>query len=145
MNQVPEQRVSRNYVKRNREVQEFIREVQYSGGVINTALFLAAAKGIVLAEDANMLPKNGGYLNLTRNWAKRLLSRMGLVKCKVTTIVKITAEIFEDVKVQFLTDIETVSMLEDIPKDQVINWDQTVVKLVPVSNWTQEVQGTKRV
>jgi len=26
-----------------------------------------------------------------------------------------------------------------------INWDQTAVKYVPVSNWTQEVKGTKRV
>ena len=57
--------------------------------------------------------------------------------------MKITAEVFEDLKVQFLTDIETVSMLEDIPKDLVINWDQTAVKFVPVSNWTQEVKGWK--
>ena len=92
-----------------------------------------------------MLSQNGGYLNLTRGWAKRLLSRMRLVKCKATTTVKITAEIFEDLKVQFLTDIETVSMLKDIPKDLVINWDQMAVKFVPVSNWTQEVKGTKRV
>ena len=127
------------------QVQEFIREVRSSGGVVNTAITLAAAKGIVLAKDANMLSQNGGYLNLTRDWAKRLLSRMGLVKRKATTTVKITAEIFENLKVQFLTDIETVSMLEDIPKDPVINWDQTAVKFVPVSNWTQEVKGTKRV
>ena len=127
------------------QVQEFIREVRSSGGVVNTAITLAAAKGIVLAKDANMLSQNGGYLNLTRDWAKRLLSRMGLVKRKAITTVKITTEIFEDLKVQFLTDIETVSMLEDIPKDLVINWDQTAVKFVPVSNWTQEVKGTKRV
>ena len=36
-------------------------------------------------------------------------------------------------------------MLEDIPKDLVINWDQTAIKFVPVSNWTQQVKGTKRV
>ena len=126
-----------------RQVQEFIREVRSSGGVVNTPITLAAAKGIVLAKDANMLSQNGGYLNLTSEWAKRLLSRMGLVKCKATTTAKITAEVFEDLKVQFLTDIETVSMLEDIPKDLVINWDQTAVKFVPVSNWTQEVKGWK--
>ena len=31
-------------------------------------------------------------------------------------------------------------MLEDIPKDLFINWNQAA----PVSNWTQEVKGTKR-
>ena len=70
---------------------------------------------------------------------------MGLVKCKATTTVKITAEVFEDLKVLFLTDIETVSMLEDVPKDLVINWDQMAVKFVPVSNWTQEIKSTKQV
>ena len=70
---------------------------------------------------------------------------MGLVKCKATIKVKITAEVFEDLKVQFLTDIETVSMLEDIPKYLIINWDQTAVKFVPVSNWTQEVKSAKQV
>ena len=64
---------------------------------------------------------------------------MGLVKRKASTM-KITAEVFEDLKVQFLTDIETVSMSEDIPKDLDINWNQ----MAPVSNWTQEVKGTKR-
>ena len=127
------------------QVQEFIREVRSSGGVVNTAITLAAAKGIVLAKDANMLSENGGYLNLTSDWAKRLLSRMGLVKRKATTTVKTTVEVFEDLKVQFLTNIETVSMLEDIPKDLVINWDQTAVKFGPFSNWTQEVKGTKQV
>ena len=55
--------------------------------------------------------------------------------------MKITAEVFEDLKVQFLTDIETVSMSEDIPKDLVINRNQTA----PVSNWTQEVKGDKEI
>ena len=99
------------------QVQQFIREVQASGGVVNTALTLAATKGIVLAEDANLLSENGGYLNLTSDWAKRLMSRMGLVKCRATTT--------------------------GIPKDLVINWDQTAVKYVPVSNWTQEVKDPK--
>ena len=62
-----------------------------------------------------MLRQNGGYLNLTREWAKRLLSRMELGKHKATTTVKITAEVFEELKVQFVTEIEAVSMLEDIP------------------------------
>ena len=33
----------------------------------------------------------------------------------------------------------------DIPLDLIINWDQTAIKYVPVSNWTQEVKGSKRI
>ena len=32
-----------------------------------------------------------------------------------------------------------------IPLDLVVNWDQTSSKLVPVSNWTMEIQGTRQV
>jgi len=35
--------------------------------------------------------------------------------------------------------------MEEIPPDMIINWNQTAIKYVPVSNWTQEQQGSKRV
>ena len=36
-------------------------------------------------------------------------------------------------------------MLEDIPIELVINWDQTGIYYVPVSNWTMAKEGEKRV
>ena len=71
------------------QVQEFIGEIRSYSVVVNNAIILAVAKGIVLAKDANMLSQNGGYLSLTRDWAKRLQSRMGLVKREATTTVKL--------------------------------------------------------
>ena len=59
------------------QVKGYIREIQASGGVINMSITLAASKGIVLGKDANVLAENGGYLDLTRDWAKRLIPRMG--------------------------------------------------------------------
>ena len=125
------------------KLKEYIKEIRASGGVVNTAITLAAAKGIVMAKDANILVENGGYLNLTKDWAKRLMARMGLVKRKATTVLKVTPEEFADLKEQYLTDIETISKFEAIPKDLIINWDQTAVKYVPVSDWTKEVKGAK--
>ena len=52
------------------QVKEYIREIRASGRVVNTAITLAAAKSIVFGKDANMLAENGGYLDLTRDWAK---------------------------------------------------------------------------
>jgi len=52
------------------QIWEFIRETRESGCVVNTRVTLAAATGIVMAKDANMLAENGGYLNLTKDWAK---------------------------------------------------------------------------
>ena len=35
--------------------------------------------------------------------------------------------------------------MEDIPTDLVINWDQTGIHYVPVSNYTMEKEGSKRI
>ena len=46
-------------------------------------------------------------------------------------------------QVQRNLDIETAAKLKDIPPELVVNWDQTAVKYVPVSSWTQEKKGAK--
>jgi len=33
--------------------------------------------------------------------------------------------------------------MKDLPKDLVINWEQTSMKIVPSSSWTMEKHGTK--
>lgn len=35
--------------------------------------------------------------------------------------------------------------MEDIPKESVINWDQSAMKIVPSSSWTMKKHGTERV
>ena len=56
---------------------------------------------------------------------------------------KASPEEFEEVKLQFLEEIKTTAKLKDIPPELVINWDQTAVKYVPISSWTQEKKGAK--
>ena len=35
--------------------------------------------------------------------------------------------------------------MEEIPKDLILNWDQTAVNYVPVSNWNMAKEGSKKV
>ena len=42
-------------------------------------------------------------------------------------------------------DIKAVVEMAEIPKDLIVNWDQTSIKYVPVSEWTMEKVGSKRV
>ena len=48
-------------------------------------------------------------------------------------------------KQQFLLDIKAIVELEEIPSDLIINWDQTGINYVPVSQWTMDKKGSKRV
>jgi len=91
--------------------------------------------GVISSYDTNLLAENGGLINITKDWAKWLLGRMGLVKRRGTTKAKINPLVFEALKQQYLVDIRTKVYMEDIPADLIINWDHTGLKYMSVSNY----------
>ena len=125
-------------------MQAYLISLCEAGGVVNTSIAIAAAMGIVRRHDSNLLAVNGGHIILTKHWAQYLLQRMGYVKRKASSKAKITVENLASLKEQYLLDIRGVDM-EEIPKDLILNWDQTAVHYVPVSNWTMAVEGSKKV
>ena len=100
-------------------------------------------KGIVRSKDRSLLAVSGGHIALTKSWSKHLLERMGFVKRRSSLKAKINTEDFASVKSQFLFDTTIVEM-EEIPHYLVINWDQTGIHYIPVSSWTMEKEGAKR-
>jgi len=70
---------------------------------------------------------------------------MRFVKHKASTGVKVDSEVFKELQGQYLSDIRSVVKMENVPPDLIINWDQTAIKYVLVSNWTREQKGSKRV
>ena len=101
--------------------------------------------GVVRKRDRSLLKEEGSPLELKKNWAKSILHRMGFVKRRGNTKAKVAVEQFEALKTQYLFDIKAVVEMMDIPPELVINWDQTGIKIVPVSSWTMEKKGAKRV
>ena len=57
------------------QVKHYLMEIRKQGGVVNAAIALAVGKGIVKNAD---LPYKD--VELTKDWAKYLLTCMGLVK-----------------------------------------------------------------
>ena len=49
------------------------------------------------------------------------------------------------VKQTFLNDIRTMGVMEDIPSDLIINWDQAAISIAPSSLWTMAPSGSRRV
>ena len=132
--------------KLDSKVQFYIKSVRDSGGVVNSAIVRAAAKGIVLSHDRSLLFENGGHIELTKSWSKSLLKRMNMVKRKGTTSKKtFVVENFMQEKDKYLKSIESKVEMYKIPPELVINWDQTGINIVPVSQWIMEVEGAKRV
>ena len=129
----------------DRQVQAYIKRLRENGAVINTAIVMAVAEGIVMGHDSNLLKANGGHIACNKNWAKSVLSRLGYVKRRASTKMKVLPQDFEAYKSQFVFDIQSIIELEEIPGDLVINWDHTGIHYVPVGSWTMAKEGSKRV
>ena len=52
---------------------------------------------------------------------------------------------FAELKNQFIFDISAIIQIEEIPPQLIINWDQTEIHYIPVSNWTMALEGSKRI
>ena len=127
------------------QIRQYLTTLRKAGAVINTAIVLACAEGVVKSEDSNLLACNGGHIVLTRDWGKSILRRMGFVKRRASTSAKVSVENFEVLKAQYLFDIKVIIEMEEIPYELVINWDQTAIHYVPVGSWTMEKEGAQRV
>ncbi len=109
----------------DRQVQVYTTTLRKNGAVVNTAIVMACAEGIVHNKDSNLLSSNGGYISLTKDWGKSLLRRMGLVKRKASTKSKVN---FEELKEQYLLDIKACVEMDEVPDELIINWDQTGIQ-----------------
>ena len=70
---------------------------------------------------------------------------MNLSKRKGTTKASTSSNNFDEIQEIFLSDIAAIVIMEEIPSPLILNWDQTGINFVPVSEWTMEVRGTRRV
>ena len=129
----------------DKQVQQYLNDLRKRGCVINTRIAIAVGEGILLNKDANLLASNGGGITLTKDWAKYLFKRMGLVKRKGNTKAKVNIEDFDKMKKLFHLDIKGVVAMDEVPPKLIINWDQTGLNYVPVSSWTMAEEGTKHV
>ena len=125
----------------DKQIRDYVGYLRSTGAIVNTAVVIASAEGILMYKDPGLLSR----INLTKGWAKYLLHRMGFVKRKATSKAKVTVENFEELKEEFLLQINQVIVMGEIPADLIINFDQTGLQFVPISEWTMEAEGTKRV
>ena len=125
----------------DQQVCDYVRFLRDSGSAVDTSVVIATGEGVLASIDANLLKT----CPLTKDWAKSLLMRMGMVKRKESSKAKIDVERFAIIKEAFLLDVKNVVELDEIPPQLIINWDQTTIYYVPVGSWIMELEGAKRV
>ena len=98
----------------DKSVQDYINTMRKVGGVVNTAIVMAAANGIIVAKSPALLTQHGGHTDITKAWAKSLLKRMGYVKRKCSNAGKISVAHFEEVQEVFLAYIKAEVLMNEI-------------------------------
>ena len=132
--------------KRDRMLQAYLKKVREAGGVVSPWIVIAAAKGLMITIDQAKLAEFAGYMSFSKGWAHSLLHRMGYVQRKATTSKsKMTEANFSELKQSFLSNRQDIVIMDEVPLELVLNWDQTGIKIVPIDIWTMDVRGSKQV
>lgn len=126
------------------KVQVYIEKVRSKGGSISSRTAIVVARALLMKYDRSSLEEFGGPVSLKMSWAHSLFKRMNYVQRKATTSQpKLSGQDFDKLKEDFLNDIATTVLMEEIPAELIMNFDQTGIKIVPSATWTMEQQGSK--
>ena len=127
------------------QVQEHIKGIRSAGGVVNRTIVKATGHGIVSNHNRSMLKEFGGTIDLDRAWAASIMRRMNFVRRKGTKAARTLPDDYTQQRERFLSNITETVKKYNIPDRLIVNFDQTQVKIVPVSEWTLNEVGAKQV
>ena len=127
------------------DILKYVTSLRESGGIVNVSIMQSAVRGIIMHKEKCLLAEFGGSLVINRTLAYSLLKRFGLVKRKGTKAARATPANFSILKEEYLARITKLVADHNIPDSLLINWDQTGIKLVPVSEWTMAKKGSNQV
>ena len=113
------------------------------GTPISSHVVIGVARG--LKHNRSFLNDFGGPITLTKDWAICVMRCMGYIKRRANSKSKVLPQDFKDIKEQYLFNVKSIVLMEDIPQEMILNWDQVGMKIVPSSAWIMEKSGTKRV
>ena len=81
----------------DKQVQAYLMKLCEVGGVVNSAIAGASARGIITMTNPKLLASNGGHIVLTKKWSKYLVTRMGFVKRKANSKARANVDDFVEV------------------------------------------------
>ena len=127
------------------------KALRLKGAPISYNAINAIAKGIVVANGRTMLVEHEAHLKFTDNWTRNILkevqqSEKKIVKRMATTSkIPIAPGLVKEERLTFQRKIQALIKWHDIPKEFVLNFDQTPLSYITVGSNTLEFEGAKSV
>ena len=128
------------------KVRDGITGIRLTGGVISQKMVIAIRNGVIKANSPSSLKKYGGHIELTDGWARHVFESMKWTKRKGTTgKVEPSQQFLDEEKLIFQRNISTIIEDHDIPKDLILNLDQTPLSYVSPGKYTFNPKRAKTV
>ena len=109
------------------KVLQMIKNMKQTGCVVNYNIVIAIGKGIILANNRNLLKENSESLNLDLLWCQSIFWRIGFFKRRATTAKQpMSPGFLKEMGFSFHWALKEVVDAYDILDDLVINIDQNV-------------------
>lgn len=126
------------------KVLDMVRSMRSAGAVTNFHTLIGLATGIVMANDRTLLKENGGHVEFTIGWCQSIYKRLNFVRRKATTAKPLIAPgLIDEMGFSFYKEINELVRWFNIPKELVINIDQTPLPFVLISSYTMEEKGNQ--
>ena len=97
-------------------LQEGIVAMRGRGTSIGSSTVIGIGRGILLKHENSSLHEFGGPITLNKDWTIGVLRRMQFTKRRANSKSKVLPSNFDETKEQFLLDIRSFVVMEDIPK-----------------------------
>lgn len=128
------------------KVKDVVTGVRLAGGVISRKMVIAIGTGVLKANCPSKLKEFGGHIELTEGWARHVLETMKWSKRKGTTgKIEPSEQFLLEEKLTFQRLISSIVEEHDIPKDLVLNLDQTPLSYISPGKYTFNPKGAKTV
>jgi hypothetical protein len=128
-----------------KDLMDCLKALRTANGIVNSSIVRATALGIVESKNPGRLEKNGGDLDFSKDWANKFLTRMGWTKRRAITSKGKDPADFPELKERMLSQLESAVTEHHVPKQLVVNWDQTAIHFIPVSNYTMNESGAANI
>ena len=117
------------------------RNISNVGMVIDFHIVVGLAT-VVLANDRILLKENGGTVKFTVGWCQSIFKRLNFVRKKSTTAKPLIASgLIKEIGFSFYKEIHELVKWFNIPKELVININETPLRFVLVNSYTTEKKG----
>ena len=113
------------------QVQQFVKALQQSGTVVTPQVVIAAAEGIVSANNKELLASNGGNVSLKKTWAVSLMKRVGLRKSRATKSTGSDVSVGSVDDSSYMGQILNAISSHSVPLELVIGWEQFDLPVIP--------------